>query len=190
MVHQIANAYSNGLCKYGVIDKSQIQIYAYGLELILASVLNTISVLIISAIFFQFASGLFFLFAFIPLRSTAGGYHAKSHLSCNLICLATFIGLQILGAIIPTTFVSIFCIVAAAIVLITVYLLSPCEAVNKPLTDDRKKRNRKISIAISICNLLMSFVAFYSIGAHPWIMSYYMGALASAISLGATKVWT
>lgn len=189
MVHQIANIYSNRLCKCGVIDKKQIPIYAYGLELLLASVLNTVSILVISVVCFQFASGFFFLLAFIPLRSTAGGYHAKSHMSCNLICLAAFSSLQVLGTIIKVTFLSGFYIVVAIFVLITVYLLSPCEAINKPLTGSRKKLNRRRSITISVCNLFISIVIFFVIGAHPLATSYYMGALASAISLGIAKKW-
>ena len=189
MVHQIANVYSKSLCRCGVINEKQVPVYTYGLELILASALNTSFILVISAICFQFASGLFFLLAFIPLRSTAGGYHAKSHLSCNLICLAAFSGLQVLGMMIPVAFLSGFYIVVALFVLLIVYLLSPCEAENKPLTESRKKRNRRRSIAISVCNLLLAFVIFLIAGASPLATSYYMGVLASAISLGVAKKW-
>lgn len=189
MVHQIANVYSKSLCRCGVINEKQVPVYTYGLELILASALNTSFILVISAICFQFASGLFFLLAFIPLRSTAGGYHAKSHLSCNLICLAAFSGLQVLGMMIPVAFLSGFYIVVALFVLLIVYLLSPCEAENKPLTESRKKRNRRGSMAISVCNLFISIIIFFSIGAHPLVTSYYMGALASAVSLCAAKKW-
>ena len=83
MIKKAAAGYVGWLCANGIVAPEKNKIYAYGMELVLSGLVNVLSVLLISILIFHPADGLLFLVAFIPLRTTAGGYHANSHLSCN-----------------------------------------------------------------------------------------------------------
>ena len=97
MIKKAAAGYTGWLCANGIVAPEKNKIYAYGMELVLSGLVNVLSVLLISILLFHPVDGLLFLAAFIPLRTTAGGYHANSHLSCNLVFLGTFIVLEGLG---------------------------------------------------------------------------------------------
>lgn len=97
MIKKAAAGYVGWLCANGIVAPEKNKIYAYGMELVLSGLVNVLSVLLISILIFHPADGLLFLVAFIPLRTTAGGYHANSHLSCNIVFLSTFVALECLG---------------------------------------------------------------------------------------------
>ena len=97
MIKKAAAGYAGWLCANGIVAPEKNKIYAYGMELVLSGLVNVLSVLLISILLFHPVDGPLFLAAFIPLRTTAGGYHANSHLSCNLVFLGTFIVLEGLG---------------------------------------------------------------------------------------------
>ena len=94
----------NNLVHSGVIKEEDAEIYIYGINQILTSVLSVSSALIIGLIFGVFPEIAVFMAAYIPLRSFAGGYHAKTPLSCyvfsvimlNRFEISTFSGLGIL----------------------------------------------------------------------------------------------
>ena len=76
MIKKAAAGYVGWLCANGIVAPEKNKIYAYGMELVLSGLVNVLSVLLISILIFHPADGLLFLVAFIPLRTTAGGYHA------------------------------------------------------------------------------------------------------------------
>lgn len=80
------------LLKEADIIKDDQEIYEYGFELVLSFITGCALILCISLIVNRFLEGIFFLAAFISIRSFTGGYHATSHLKCNLcLCLVYLI---------------------------------------------------------------------------------------------------
>jgi accessory gene regulator B len=190
MTQSAAVYLSKKLIKYGVIAENQLQIYAYGLELVLSTIVNLISVLLLSLIFLDPLSGAFFLLAFIPLRTTAGGYHAKTHWGCGLVFIVAFtaslllihfIGAALLVKTIP--FISIFSF-------FIVIWLSPVEAKNKPLTDKQRKQNRTRSIFIAAINLLLAFIVYLlpQLVLINTIACYYLGIGTATVSIVAVQI--
>lgn len=187
MIKRAATVGANWLCANGVVERGKDKIYAYGLELLISGIVNSLCLLVLSAVFFRLYSGMFFLLAFIPLRSTAGGYHANSHLGCNLVFLIVFVGLQGISNVLPQIHTASFCLVAAALSLVTLLWLSPCEAGNKALTPERRKRNRCQSLLLGGANLAIAIVLLVE-GTHPWAVSYYLGVFAASFSMWATQI--
>ena len=62
-----------------------VDIYKYGVEITISSIIGFILILIIGLIFKSLMQALIFYIIFIILRSFTGGYHASSYLKCNLI---------------------------------------------------------------------------------------------------------
>ena len=171
-----------------IITDTQIDAYAYGIELLFSMLINVFSVVILSAVFFSVKTGIIFLLAFIPLRATGGGVHARTHLNCNLVFIFGFMLLMQLSRFIPNSSVAQICFFISCFSAITILRLSPCEAKNKPLLTKQNIMNRKKSIIISIVNFLISvgFLVIYKTCRE--ILCYYMGIFASSLSMWALVI--
>ena len=65
-----------------IIEEKQYAVIAYGLELLLSSVVNILSILFIGAIVNRAGEIILLLLVSIPLQSFGGGYHCNTHLRC------------------------------------------------------------------------------------------------------------
>ena len=66
-------------------DENNLDIYKYGIEITLSTILNILIILILSLIYGSFFTGIIFLLVFIPLRKFTGGYHADTYMKCNIV---------------------------------------------------------------------------------------------------------
>lgn len=93
MLHYLAVKCTDILKEKDVIQNEKEKIYIYGFELLGSFVLSIVSILIWSSILGYCDAVLVFLLFFIPIRITAGGYHAKTYGSCffwtNFIALGS-----------------------------------------------------------------------------------------------------
>ena len=189
MIKKAAAGYVGWLCANGIVAPEKNKIYAYGMELVLSGLVNVLSVLLISILIFHPADGLLFLVAFIPLRTTAGGYHANSHLSCNIVFLSTFVALECLGHLLLKYGSVILYLAIAVISLVTLLILSPSEAKNKPLTPEQRRRNRRRSLILGGLNLAIGIFLIWGLQAPaPWCTSYYLGVIAASIWMWAAQI--
>ena len=146
----------NNLVHSGVIKEEDAEIYIYGINQILTSVLNVSSALIIGLIFGVFPEIAVFMAAYIPLRSFAGGYHAKTPLSCYvfsvIMLIVVSIGLKYLH-LADWVYYAVF--VAATLV---VLVLSPVEDRNKPLAEIEQKVYKRRTILIAAVELTLAML--------------------------------
>lgn len=133
----------------GIIAKGSEEVYLYGVQLLLSTTINIFCIMLISCCTKRPFAWIPFLCGFIPLRITAGGFHAKTPLKCTLSFCGSFLIIAIViqfiqhyGLIISSLFNSI-------VTLIIITFLSPIPASNKPLLDDEKRRNRLLSLIIA-----------------------------------------
>lgn len=189
MIKKAAAGYVGWLCANGIVAPEKNKIYAYGMELVLSGLVNVLSVLLISILIFHPADGLLFLVAFIPLRTTAGGYHANSHLSCNIVFLSTFVALECLGHLLLKYGSVILYLAIAVISLVTLLILSPSEAKNKPLTPEQRRRNRRRSLILGGLNLAIGIILIWVLQVPAsWCTSYYLGVIAASIAMWAAQI--
>ena len=146
----------NNLVHSGVIKEEDAEIYIYGINQILTSVLNVSSALIIGLIFGVFPEIAVFMAAYIPLRSFAGGYHAKTPLSCYvfsvIMLIVVSIGLKYLHL---ADWVYYAVLVAATLV---VLVLSLVEDRNKPLAEIEQKVYKRRTILIAAVELTLAML--------------------------------
>jgi len=181
-----ATRLSDGLVSINVIEKKSHAIYVYGFELLISAAVNILFMAIISIAFRNYFGWVLFLVSFISLRTTAGGYHASSHAKCIIVTTAGFTSLMLLSLInIDWTYI----ILAIAVVsFLLILLLSPVEADNKKLNEERRMRNRKISICIGLTNLLIAATATFYLQNHSELLViYFAGVFAAALSMLVAK---
>ncbi|MDF2474337.1 MAG: putative processing-secretion protein [Anaerocolumna sp.] len=168
------------LANGGVITSQDKDLYTYGLKQGLLMIINLYTALIIALIFGMVWQSLIFLLAYIPLRSYAGGYHAKTQLRCYLlsivIILATLLGIKL----IPWT--SFICLMATLTPGGIIFFLAPVESGNIPLDHIEikvyKRRTRTI-LLFEACILLI----FDGIGSTTTISLHIMVLLVLNIML-------
>lgn len=156
LLARLAGKIGNNLVHSGVIKEEDAEIYIYGINQILTSVLNVSSALIIGLIFGVFPEIAVFMAAYIPLRSFAGGYHAKTPLSCYvfsvIMLIVVSIGLKYLH-LADWVYYAVF--VAATLV---VLVLSPVEDRNKPLAEIEQKVYKRRTILIAAVELTLAML--------------------------------
>lgn len=173
------------------LDEDMIPVYAYGLELLLAATLNILLIISVAFIFHRPYAWIFFLLAFIPLRVTAGGYHAGTHFRCTVVCLVAFIIMLALTNCIVDTYKPVISILASLFNLTTVICLAPVQAAQKPLTPNERRinRNRSLCIAILFCGISLlslnyrfsSAILFFSFGVFTAAVSQIAGQIQTKI---------
>ena len=156
LLARLAGKIVNNLVHSGVIKEEDAEIYIYGINQILTSVLSVSSALIIGLIFGVFPEIAVFMAAYIPLRSFAGGYHAKTPLSCYvfsvIMLIVVSIGLKYLHL---ADWVYYAVLVAATLV---VLVLSLVEDRNKPLAEIEQKVYKRRTILIAAVELTLAML--------------------------------
>lgn len=189
MLENLAKSTACFFVSQNIVKSEYEEIYAYGVEILLSTVINGIVVLFIAILSNTVLPSLFFFTAFILMRRSAGGYHARTHMGCMMILVAVHLMFMVLINVIPDSIIPILSYFSIAYSCISVYLFAPVEHPNKPLSsDDRRKLRMKSLVyilSISVVDLLMIFCAHYEVSL---CLSYGIivsttGMLAEIISL-------
>lgn len=174
------------LVENGTILEKDISVYAYGFELLFSVVINIVGMLSIAIITGQYLSWFWFLLALIPLRFSAGGFHAKTHFNCITITLLVFFVCLLCIQAIPHELWSIIYIIIIISLNAAIWCMAPVQAHNKPLSEHQIQINRKRAIIISTIDTL---IGIYACIMNTSIMkAYFMGVLAATISVVAGKI--
>ena len=75
-------------------DLLPLEIYVYGFELIISSIIETGALLLVGFLIGKFVETILFLVSFSSIRFFSGGYHANSYFKCFAVTLVSFITLQ------------------------------------------------------------------------------------------------
>lgn len=187
LLHDISNKFATFLSAQLHISGDQIPIYAYGYELLFAAILNIVLIAIVSCLGGMPFAWLIFLLAFVPLRITAGGYHASTHLRCSAVFATAFAAVLVIAGYCPDTTKPVLNGCLWAINMVTTFIFSPVEAVVNPLCERVKKCNRKRSLSISLALALLIPIGFLP-KCKQFTFIFYMGVLSASISQVAGKI--
>ncbi len=180
MTRKISEMLTNTLMLSGAVSHEKQEVIIFGLELLISSIIGILIIIAISIIAGVPLLWIAFLLSFIPLRTTAGGYHALTHTGCNITFAITYIICVVLCKYVmmpKITFVLI-----SAISTIMILLFSPVEAKNKPLNSERKKKNRLRSIVIITLFTVLSILIWLATVNHINIQMFYLGVFAATVS--------
>lgn len=143
--------------KYFSDDESEI--IEFGITVLISKVIFLITIVIVGAFCGELVSVLFFTLLYTPLRSFAGGIHAKTPVRCYFLSLAMLILTALIFKFLKITkLLFYFSIVISAIILI---LLSPVEDFNKPLDDIEIKIYRRKSLLIWCIETIVGVISTY-----------------------------
>src|SRR5690606_35879503 len=140
----------------GTIKAEDREIYLYGLQQGLIMILNIITTIIIGFCLSMVWQSIVFMVAYIPLRSFAGGYHARTQLKCYILSIVLTLAVLMMIKFFPATNVSIMILTGIASGIIA--WLSPMEDSNKPLDEIEVKvygKKTRVILIVEICVIII-----------------------------------
>lgn len=155
----IAEHITQKLIASSVIDESDGDLYGYGFFLLLSSVFYLAVAAIVGSAFGILWESVVFYFLFSILREYAGGIHAKTEHGCMLstiMALLLFImGIRKMMQAELSTAAMVFLIVGC----IAVFLFSPLDVPEKPLSAEDWRHYRRVSRWLVTAYLLLGIWA-------------------------------
>ncbi len=179
---------SNQLSEQGIIKQEDIDTCMYGLEVFASSVLELLSVLVISLFLKNFVYTLIFFVSFIPLRIYAGGYHADTRLRCYLILLAVYAIFTVALKYIPVDSVIPFIQITTVFTLSMVLIFAPIVNDKKSINNAEYKFYKKVSNTIAFVEAFITLIGLIAFPVNKYLFSFSMGQLAVSTSMLAAFV--
>lgn len=139
-----------------VIQEEDKELYQYGVEHICHIILNILTTVIIGVLYGMIPEILIFMFAYIPLRIYAGGFHAKTSVRCYLCSVViTIIALSVMKFVEIPYFI---CIIAAVVSSIVILSAAPIEDKNKPLDSVEKIVFKRRTVFIWLAEIILLLI--------------------------------
>ncbi|MFR5169280.1 accessory gene regulator ArgB-like protein [uncultured Ruminococcus sp.] len=139
------------LCKKEIVEQEMAEVYQYGFEIIFSTLIGFFITIAIGAVFRMFLVSLVYYFAFVALRQFTGGYHANTYLKCNLIFAASTTFIFGMAKIVAYgTYPISFHVLLLFFSLVAIWFKTPVENENKPLSEEQKICNHRISMIVAV----------------------------------------
>ena len=156
MFYQASKHIAKKLVEKNTISSENKPIYQYGIQQGFTIVLNILTTFVIGLIFQMFIESFLFLAVYIPLRSFAGGVHAKTSNRCYVYSINMIIAALLVIKFFP--FGIFICNCLSLISGVIIFLLAPVETANKKLDELEKQVFKKRARIILIIELLIQFL--------------------------------
>lgn len=139
-----------------IIIEENRNLYTYGIQQGLLMIINIATILGIGIVLNMVWESIIFLLTFVPLRSNAGGYHAKTLLRCYLYSVAMITATLVSIKIVPWT--GIICLSLTVVAGTIIFFLAPVEDANKPLDKVEKavyQKRTRVSLSLLVLLILL-----------------------------------
>lgn len=153
MLNTVAKRLTKHLINSGIVSSDLNDIYIYGFEVLISSLLSTLLILIAGAALGRFIETICFLIVFIGLRSFTGGFHANTYWLCTTLTLSIYGAVMLLSIniVIPNIVYWLLFPVGMIILL----LKAPVRNPNKYLTDKEAMRHKLVSVILFIAMMFV-----------------------------------
>jgi accessory gene regulator B len=171
-----------------IIEKDDIEIYEYGLQLLLSSLFEILAVIVVSIFIGKLFLTILFLIPFCVLRTYAGGYHANSHFKCFLTLIFVYIAFLLMIYLVNENIINYIALIFSVISELLVLRLAPVESENKPLSMEEKHKYRKISIFVISVETLVVLLLFWIEPFKYYVFAISFAQIAAALSLVVVRI--
>ena len=161
MIHYMANKMTSIFVLYGESSDEDRDIYIYACETLLSTLANILLGLLIAFMVGRLVDGIVFMLGFAVLRRYAGGHHANTHKNCILTFAIVLLCSMVALTIISRLYIEGILPLAATVAMIGIFILSPVEHENKPLSADLQVLLKKQSRWISFTIWILCIIDFY-----------------------------
>ena len=138
------------LAEHKFISKEKVEICRYGLENLITSFLEILSILVLSIIFNNVVCTIIFLASFISLRRYTGGYHASTKLRCYVVLLVIYLIFILIIKHMPAKYDLAFEITSLSFTIFMVFRYAPIVNGNKNINETERKMFRRLGIILAL----------------------------------------
>lgn len=164
------------------IKEEERDIYRFGLECMILKLIHYVSYIIIALALHSLPSLLISSCVMIPLRSKAGGYHAKTRIGCYVFSCSMITVICLLNRIILPELIHMIILVIANIILL---IWAPVENENRPLEQVEVYAFRKqVIIILLIADTIILGMIWQGISIYNFLMN---GIVMMSILLALEK---
>lgn len=174
------------MVKNNIIALDRKIVVKWGIRNILDTIFNLTTFLIMGFLMSMVTETIIFTLGYIPLRSYAGGYHAKNTFRCWVVSnLLLFVAMKMICCIKKFTLIYVLLAVICVCVLI---ILMPVPDVNKPLNGNDKYKYKLLGNIILIIQIAIAII-FYFVGLKTLLYCFFSVwiLLAMMLILGKLK---
>lgn len=144
------------LAETGIINSEDKELYSYGLYQGIIMVANILTTMLIGLVFGMLWQTAIFMLAYMPIRSFAGGYHARTQFRCSIYSLILILAVLMIIKYIPWT--SLSCILVTILSGAVIACLAPVEDKNKPLDFIEIRVYKKRTLFILFTEIIAIFI--------------------------------
>lgn len=149
MQHHLSECIADFLLSQKIIKIQEKEIYVYGIQLIISSIVNLLICITISLLLGELINGLVFFASFSSLRRFTGGFHCKTFVMCNVVFSLIVAFVLLSNTFLGEAFENYLILIATVIfTFLCILLFSPVYNENKELTYIKKKRFRVLSMIV------------------------------------------
>ena len=157
MFEVLSERITDWLLKNKAFPREDKEIYRYGIQQGMIALVNLGTTMVIGMVFGKLLESILFMVAYIPLRSYAGGYHAKTAVRCYFFSIVMISA--VLWVMRYVTYSGLICGCLTVISGSIIWLLAPVEDRNKPLDDAENVVYRKRARRILLFEVAFLFVS-------------------------------
>lgn len=175
------------LCKNNILERDKQELYIYALEILLQSILHFSTAIIIGCIFGMALESFLMFLSFSLVRRFAGGLHAKTPLRCYFTSIAAITSMLFLIWIFTKWENDIAYYITLSVSVLTIWIASPIESSNKPLSYKEKKVFKGVSIALSSIITVLAVMIYEFVAVNVGV-SLSFGLVLTALVLHSTLI--
>lgn len=159
-MRQIACRLTEYFIQKGVIPSDERDVYEYGFDITLYTLLSTLGLLAIGVILRQLVNTAVLIAIFYTCQSFGGGYHAPTHLRCFLsMCVGLTAGLALLWLPVDELWFALAGGASIAALLVIPLVLHPNKSYLQPQAPQLRTKSRIATLlCVLLCALLVVFV--------------------------------
>ena len=163
MINKLGSLISSKFVEHNIISKSVKDVYRYGIEITISSIIGFVITCLIGLLFRMLMQTMLFYVIFILLRSMTGGYHAKTYLKCNFIFSIITLFIVTFSKAAYEMQISFGILTLLFLPSIAIFIwIAPVENVNKPIKAEKRVYWKSISIVTSVLLYLLSLLLYKS----------------------------
>lgn len=160
MLHSLSKRIAFLVCEK--TDLLPLEIYVYGFELIISSIIETGALLLVGFLIGKFVETILFLVSFSSIRFFSGGYHANSYLKCFAVTLVNyFLVLFLYNNLIDFSVNIILVFSLVTFILSLILFIKVCPVKSKGKTILNYKMQKRLSVIALCINMALVMVLFY-----------------------------
>lgn len=132
MIDVVSRKILDWMIRNDVVKSQESEIYLFGIHQGIMSMINIITTIVIAAVMHMLLEGIVFILAYMPLRSFAGGYHARTEKTCYILSAVLSFTLLYVCKVIDMNWLLLFFLILSFLI---IWFISPVEDSNKPLEE-------------------------------------------------------